>query len=196
MLLALVAVIALAVVTGRSFGGDSAATPPVGCHWQACTGEPGVPGAPVERAEVASRVREWLDDQDIGYSMTEGHAGPGGWGWYRRDCSGFVSMALHLPDDDGGASTVGLADVVTEVKSTHLRPYDLLGRLGPETGGESGHVQFFLGWANEARTRVRVAEQGGLAERAAWPHVTTYAWPERMADGTPLLAYRYTGIRD
>lgn len=190
----LLLVIALVRVVGA--GRDEAAALPPDCHAALCTGAPGTAGAGLSRAEVAARASQWVGDTAIGYSMSEGHAGPGGWRWYRRDCSGFVSMALRLPDDGGGASTVGLADVVRRIPPRELRPYDLLGRLGDGTAGESGHVQLFLGWADADRTRVRVLEQGGLGGQPNWPHESTYAWPERMADGSPLRAYRYVGIRD
>ncbi|GAB2464479.1 NlpC/P60 family protein [Jatrophihabitans fulvus] len=189
-------VLVLAVIALRSRASDHLSRDAArsDCHLAQCTGEPGPVGSTVTRSEVAARARQWLGDPAIRYSMTSGHAGPGGWGWYRRDCSGFVSMALRLPDDGGGASTVGLADVVVGIPASRLRPYDLIGRLGPGSAGANGHVQLFLGWADRRHTRVRVIEQGGLGTPRAWPHVASYRWPERMNDGSVLRPYRYVRI--
>lgn len=150
--------------------------------------------ASISRATVMKRAHAWIGKTS--YTYTDGnYPGPGGQGSYRGDCSGFVSMALHLPGP--GPSTVDLANVVKSIPAAQLKQGDLLGNLGPGTGGQAGHVQLFVRWANPAHTKVVVAEQGHLSaggSAPSYPHEKTYSYPEHMSSGAALKPYRYKNI--
>jgi hypothetical protein len=103
----------------------------------------------ITRDEVVARSYQW-PERSIAYSMI------GLYGGYRRDCSGYISYCLGLPAP--GYSTVNLPDVCTAIAAGDMRPGDLIGNLGPGTGGANGHVQLFLGWTATGPT---IAEQAG-----------------------------------
>ena len=114
-------------------------------------------GGSISRSEVISRAASW---NGTPYSTGTYKAGPGGDISYRTDCSGYVSMALHLRTS---YSTVSLPQVVTQISKDSLQPGDLIGVLGPNTGGNAGHVLIFDGWANTAHTAYNAWEDSGNA---------------------------------
>ena len=156
-----------------------------------------IPNGDITRAEIVARASSWLGDRSIQYRETAPfYDGPGGWSQYRGDCSGFVSMALHLVDDAaGGLNTVDLAGDLTPIPARELRRGDLVGVVGPGTSGQRGHVAIFWRWNNERRTSMTVAEQGWVTSRG-YPHFADHRWPYAMADGSRLKAYRYVHTID
>jgi hypothetical protein len=197
----LVLLVAGLVVGLRLQGGSSPSGPSEPCTGTASTcaawgGASHVDGE-ISRAEVRARMASWLGDRKLTYGGVRS-PGPGGWGSFRRDCSGFVSMALHLDGDvdSGGPTTVDLLSLVTPVAAADLRPGDLVGVLGPGTGGQAGHVQIFVKWVGSGRHQIRVAELGGLDDPPDYPHVITYHWPESLVSGAVLQPYRYNRIED
>jgi hypothetical protein len=99
---------------------------------------------------------------------------PSTWfGGYRRDCSGYASMALGLPGP--GLDTAQLAAHSTPINPTDLQPGDLL--INPAPGG-AGHVVIFDHWANPAQTSYVGYEQsgdGGTHHRTIpFPYFGTY----------------------
>ncbi|WP_341856315.1 SH3 domain-containing protein [Brachybacterium sp. GPGPB12] len=98
-----------------------------------CGGEdpaPEDPGLSADRQEVLDRGQTWVD-RNVPYSMEVYTNGPDG-RQYRTDCSGFVSMAYGL---DTSYSTVTLTEHFTEIPKEDLRPGDIIGNLGPGSGG-------------------------------------------------------------
>ena len=69
-------------------------------------------GGPITRSEVIWRAQYWVDHQPGPYDQGGYSPGPGGDHHYRRDCSGYVSMAWHLD---------GLATAVAEMKRLMLQ---------------------------------------------------------------------------
>ncbi|WP_296137459.1 hypothetical protein [uncultured Tessaracoccus sp.] len=124
--------------------------------------DPGAPhevGAPIDRALVKARALTWVD-QGVPYSMEAYHPDPQGRN-YRTDCSGFVSMAFHLPDS---LSTVTLPEHFTPIDKGDLRPGDIIGNLGPGSAGAAGHVVIFDGWVEGSnQTRFHSIEERGDA---------------------------------
>jgi hypothetical protein len=60
-------------------------------------------GGSITRSEVIARAQYWLDRGDTWYSLDQADAiSDGTGGAYRPDCSGFVSMAWHLPKKTDG----------------------------------------------------------------------------------------------
>ncbi|GAA4606580.1 hypothetical protein GCM10023195_23900 [Actinoallomurus liliacearum] len=106
-------------------------------------------GGPISRAEVISRAKYWYDNRGkIDYDMGGQYGDPDSADHtYRTDCSGFVSMALHLTDS---RNTVTLPEVGTEIPRTEMQPGDYTGILGPGTENAAGHVRLFEKWADRS----------------------------------------------
>lgn len=140
------------------------------------------PGLSADRQEVLDRGQTWVD-RNVPYSMEAYTNGPDG-RQYRTDCSGFVSMAYGL---DTSYSTVTLTEHFTEIPKDDLQPGDIIGNLGPGSGGAAGHVVIFTGWTDDSKTSFTVIEQaggvGGVARTHTWG---TDFWNQN--------AYRYNGF--
>lgn len=73
---------------------------------------------------------------------------------YRQDCSGYVSMCLRIspngPGCWGGFNTASAVShgYIYEIEINSLRPGDMVGRCGPGSEGDAGHIQLFKGWDN------------------------------------------------
>lgn len=111
-------------------------------------------GGPVTRQEILDRARHW-SNQGVPYSM-QAYTNDANGKSYRTDCSGLVSMALHLPNSE---STVTLPGAVHPINKDDLKPGDIVGNLGPGTAGAGGHVMIFNGWVDESRTQFRTIEE-------------------------------------
>ncbi|NLE97837.1 MAG: C40 family peptidase [Propionibacterium sp.] len=143
---------------------------PAGVNVPTCSGStnPGqsVVGGQISRAEVISRARDWVNRR-VPYSMYANTHDRNG-RLYRTDCSGFVSMALHL---SGSPSTVTLTSYgVHWIPKSSMLPGDLIGNLGPGTGGAAGHVVIFNGWVDSSQTRFYALEQRGGAGAVSSVH--------------------------
>lgn len=90
----------------------------------------------ITRSQVISRGEQWVKKR-IGYSQSRYYRG------YRRDCSGFVSMAWRLGHS---YTTRTIHRRATRIRVSSLRPGDAV--LIP-----GRHVSLFAGWKNKrART--------------------------------------------
>ena len=143
-----------------------------------------VVGGYISRTEVLSRAKYWVN-RHVPYSMYAWTYDPQGRN-YRTDCSGFVSMALHLPES---ANTVTLPKYVYRISWSDLRPGDVVGTLGYGTEGSNGHVVIFNGWANSAHTYFYTLEERGGAGAVSYVRPTSFKVGTRYA-----LPYRYTKI--
>jgi hypothetical protein len=122
--------------------------------------DPGQPDGPVScqgGPSVLARAATWLTAWNGGpvpYSMS---TDPADWlGGYRRDCSGYASMALGLPGP--GLNTAALAARATPIAKTDLRAGDLL--INPAPGG-AGHVAIFESWTSPDMDTFLGYEQSG-----------------------------------
>jgi uncharacterized protein YraI len=149
-----------------------------------CEGEPAPedPGLSADRQEVLDRGQTWVD-RNVPYSMEAYTNGPDG-RQYRTDCSGFVSMAYGL---DTSYSTVTLTEHFTEIPKDDLQPGDIIGNLGPGSGGAAGHVVIFTGWTDGSKTSFTVIEQAGGVGGVA----RTHTWGDSFWNQN---AYRYDGF--
>lgn len=138
---------------------------------------------PITRAQVIERAMVWVNDPPP-YDMGSADVGPENdpavqW---RKDCSGFVSMALNIRHQDNptGLTTetlhpdggYGVSHAITK---DELKPGDFILQRNRDSASQIGHVVLFDGWADEARTTYRVLEQaystGGTAARTiAYPY--------------------------
>jgi uncharacterized protein YraI len=149
-----------------------------------CEGEPAPedPDLSADRQEVLDRGQTWVD-RNVPYSMEAYTNGPDG-RQYRTDCSGFVSMAYGL---DTSYSTVTLTEHFTEIPKDDLQPGDIIGNLGPGSGGAAGHVVIFTGWTDGSKTSFTVIEQAGGVGGVA----RTHTWGDSFWNQN---AYRYDGF--
>ena len=121
---------------------------------------------------IIDRALTWVDAQ-VMYSQ----APPYRDGW-RRDCSGFVSMAWKLTNTKPGLVTWTLDNRSHPIGWKDLRPGDAL--LVPHH-----HVMLFSGWMNKNHSRACVMEEYDYGHPAEI----------RIRDRSDLLATGYQPIR-
>ncbi|HCT75779.1 MAG TPA: hypothetical protein DGT23_04135 [Micromonosporaceae bacterium] len=116
-------------------------------------------GGYITRTEVLSRAQWWIDTYGAIYSQDQADAKPDPQGQrYRPDCSGFVSMAWHLPKKSNGWDryTGDLADFgdTTYLGSlSDLKPGDAI------LGETYGHVALFDKWVDAGKTRMWIYDE-------------------------------------
>jgi hypothetical protein len=91
------------------------------------------PAQAITRKEVIKRANHWIKKK-IRYSQSAYYQG------YRRDCSGFVSMAWKLKHSYTSSSIRGVA---RRISASRLKPGDAVRR--------TGHVEIFGGWKNKRK---------------------------------------------
>lgn len=106
------------------------------------------PASAITRSQVLSRASTWIRRQ-IPYSQRGYYAG------YRRDCSGFVSMAWKL---NTSYTTRTISSRARRVSISTLKPGDaVLTR---------GHVAVFGGWKNKRLRQYYALEQTHWGDHA------------------------------
>jgi hypothetical protein len=140
----------------------------------------GASGTCVEAATVFGRAQSWLTAWSGGPVPYLSSGDPADWfEGYRRDCSGYVSMALGL--DGPGLNTSELAARSTVIAMFDLQPGDLLINTAPDL---RGHVVLFERWVDASMTSYYGYEQsgdGGTHHRIIpYPYFGNY----------PMTAYR------
>ncbi|MFE6779154.1 peptidoglycan-binding protein [Streptomyces sp. NPDC057702] len=131
------------------------------------------------RAAIMKRAQRWVD-QRVPYSMN-GYAKDG----YRRDCSGFISMAWNLGSNQWTGSLPGFA---VRISRNQLQPGDILLFHNAANPTAGSHVTLFGGWVDAARTRYLAYEQ-------TRPHTLARATPYAYWNNSgAYVAYRYRGV--
>lgn len=131
---------------------------------------------------VLARAATWLTAWHGGPVPYLSSTDPATWfNGYRRDCSGYASMALGLPGP--GLDTAALAARSTPIAKTDLAPGDLLINPAP---GSAGHVVIFERWAGSAMSSFLGYEQSG--DGGTHHRVIRYPSP----GGYPMSPYRLT----
>src|SRR6266536_228338 len=106
---------------------------------------------------VLARAATWLTTWNGGPVPYLSSDDPTTWfGGYRRDCSGYASMALGLPGP--GLTTAGLAARATRISKTALSAGNLLINPAPDL---AGHVVIFDHWTDATMTSYVGYEQSG-----------------------------------
>jgi len=140
----------------------------------------------VAQSVVMGRAATVWKPGTVAYSQSTIHQPDG----YRQDCSGYVSMCwalpLNAPGSWGGQNTVSLVTLgyMHEITPGDLRAGDAVGKCGPGTAGNDGHIQLVESY-NPATGSVVIWEQaggGGPARRSL----------KRIPVG--YKAYRYQAI--
>lgn len=119
---------------------------------------------------------------------------------YRQDCSGFVSGLWGVPTDGpgswGGYSTVTFVSqgIIVPIHASDLKMADAIGRCGPNTGGNGGHITWFEAWYNHDPNdnRAWIWEQSGNPNPGPNRRLVDVA--EMLTRG--YQAWRYVGIQD
>ncbi|MFK4088087.1 hypothetical protein ACI2LF_28510 [Kribbella sp. NPDC020789] len=138
-----------------------------------------VANGPVSRQEMLLRSASWIRDQ-VPYSQDNTSPHVNEFGSYRRDCSGYLSMAWHL---SSSLSTSSLPSVMHQITYDDLQPGDALLRRSDGVN----HVGMFVRWFDTARTRPVIREEyqtGRIAEERTWTN-------SYMSTFTP---YRYNKV--
>lgn len=117
-----------------------------------------IAGGPcVDAATAFARARTWLTAWNGGPVPYLSSGNPTDWyQGYRRDCSGYVSMALGLPGP--GLTTAELAAKSTPITQAELQPGDLLINPAPNL---NGHVVLFERWTDPSMNSYWGYEQSG-----------------------------------
>jgi len=122
------------------------------------------PAGAITRSDVLARAHSWVAKRVI-YSQRSTHGG------YRRDCSGFVSMAWRL-----GTSYTSrtIHKVATRISISKLRAGDAV--------HTPGHVAIFVRWKSKAK-RTYVAMEESRRGKPAMHHV------RKIGRGATALRY-------
>jgi hypothetical protein len=101
------------------------------------------------QAGVRSRAKYWFNHRSaISYNGSGTYRDPDSKNHkYRRDCSGYVDMALHL---SSGPNTVGLPAKGNKISRKNMKMGDFTGILGKGTSGSAGHVRIFEKWKSKS----------------------------------------------
>ncbi|MDX2764657.1 peptidoglycan-binding protein [Streptomyces europaeiscabiei] len=136
---------------------------------------------PTTRAEIIRRAKTWIA-AEVPYSMRE-YWSDG----YRQDCSGFVSMAWGLTDNEWTGS---LDKFAQRISKDRLEPGDMLLFHNPKDPRKGSHVVIFGGWTDYAETHY-------IAYESARPYARRQATPYGYWDNaTHYVPYRYKGLID
>ncbi|MFF2194268.1 peptidoglycan-binding protein [Streptomyces sp. NPDC058157] len=133
----------------------------------------------LSREQIIARAKTWVDAQ-VPYDMNR-YWSDG----YRQDCSGLVSMAWGLKDNQWTGS---LAAHGTRIGKSELQPGDILLFHNAANPVAGSHVVIFGGWANGERTRYVAYEQ-------TRPHAITRTTPYAYwRNSSGYVAYRYKNL--
>ncbi|MFF4258469.1 peptidoglycan-binding protein [Streptomyces sp. NPDC001663] len=131
------------------------------------------------RAEIIDRAKKWVAAQvpyDMAAYWSDG---------YRQDCSGYVSMAWSLPQNEWTGSLDQFAE---RISKEELQPGDILLFHNPANPQKGSHVVIFGGWTDYTHTYYTAYEQTPPHARRQptpygyWSHSESY------------LPYRYKGL--
>ncbi len=144
---------------------------------------------PIGRGEAMDRAWSWVAEQ-VPYSQDPPYH-TNQFGSYRRDCSGYVSMAWNL---DQSRTTWTLWDVSYPIPADDLQPADALLR---DSGGVD-HVALFVRWGNPEHTQPVVREEydwGHVAEERVWTDGLRGFTPVRYNNIDDLIPYGTIGAK-
>ncbi len=145
-------------------------------------------GGPITRSEVIDRAKAWFEHNPGPYNQQVFSVGPSGDGWYRHDCSGYVSMALHL---DASPSTSGLPSHGSVISRSALRPGDFFDRSNAQYS--VGHTFIFEKW-DDSNGNFSFYSWGATPIEHGHANInsaTLVGWPN-----SSYTAYRYNNIID
>ncbi|MFF8730302.1 peptidoglycan-binding protein [Streptomyces sp. NPDC015171] len=141
-----------------------------------------VPADPIPattRTDIIKRAKVWVAAK-VPYSMEKFWSDG-----YRQDCSGYVSMAWGLPNNEWTGS---LGQFGTKITKEDLQPGDILLYHNPDNPEKGSHVVIFGGWTDYTHTYYTVYEQTP-------PHARSQTTPYPYWSNTgKYVPYRYKGV--
>ncbi|MFJ4519484.1 peptidoglycan-binding protein [Streptomyces sp. NPDC088810] len=142
-------------------------------------GSPTAPLPATTRTAIINRAKVWVAAK-VPYSMyafwSDG---------YRQDCSGYVSMAWGLPNNEWTGS---LGAFGVKITKEELQPGDILLYHNPDNPEKGSHVVIFGGWTDYTHTYYTVYEQTP-------PHTRRQATPyPYWSNAAKYIPYRYKGL--
>ncbi|MFH8257936.1 FG-GAP repeat domain-containing protein [Streptomyces roseolus] len=137
-------------------------------------------GGSITRDEVIERARYWLD-KNLTYSQSSSYPDSDG-KYYRTDCSGYVSMALHLSTS---LSTMGIGSSsdFTEISRSDLKPGDVLNNY-------NSHVILFAKWDDAAKTKFSYYSFGSTPVKYITGASITASWDSWPNSSYKALRYK------
>jgi hypothetical protein len=143
-------------------------------------------GGQISSAEVLARAQWWINTYGVIYSQDQADAKPDGDGHsYRPDCSGFVSMAWHLPKLSNGldrnTDTLDAGDTEYRASLYDLQPADAI------LGKAYRHVALFDRWVDAGHTQMYVYEEFQTGQEGRYV-IKARSWYE--ANGFRALHYK------
>lgn len=137
------------------------------------------PLARLSRTDIVNRAKSWLNAK-VPYSMSQ-YWSDG----YRQDCSGFVSMAWKLAENEWTGSLARFGD---RIAREDLQAGDILLFHNPADPGGGSHVTIFGGWTDYTHSHYTAYEQ-------TKPHTRKRATPMAYWNNSAsYVAYRYKGV--
>ena len=147
-------------------------------------------GGSISSSEVLQRAQYWIQNPPAGgYDM-------GGWAtdpqgkYYRTDCSGYVSMALHLLNSENTRS-IATSSSFTPISKSQLQPGDIMNAANGAGSYSTGHVVLFAGWVpgTNQGTYWAYSFGGGKA-----PEYEQVPYPGPVGDSRTYLPYHYKNL--
>ncbi|MEU2584699.1 peptidoglycan-binding protein [Streptomyces avermitilis] len=138
-----------------------------------------VKAPPTIRAAIIDRARTWTT-AGIPYRMSA-YWSDG----YRQDCSGFVSMAWNLGDNEW---TDSLDKFGVRISKEEIKPGDILLFHNPDNPEKGSHVVLFGGWTDYTHTENLAYEETPPIARM---QATPYAY---WSNSDRYVAYRYMSV--
>ncbi|MET8331916.1 peptidoglycan-binding protein, partial [Streptomyces sp. NPDC005181] len=131
------------------------------------------------RADIINRAKKWVSEQ-VPYSLSK-YWSDG----YRQDCSGYVSMAWKLRNNEWTGS---LAKFGTKIAREELEPGDILLFHNQADPSKGSHVTIFGGWTDYTHSHYTAYEQTPSHTRK---QTTPMAY---WSNSGSYIPYRYKGL--
>ncbi|MEJ2853472.1 MULTISPECIES: hypothetical protein [unclassified Saccharothrix] len=145
--------------------------------------------ATITRSEVLKRAHSWVQ-ASVPYSQFGTYTNE--YGTYRRDCSGFISMAWGLsPSGMSSPTTWTLPNYSTWLNSLDdLKPGDAIDEV-------NSHVVLFVRWTDASRTAAVVYESTSFGgPEGPYPGAIERTWSRSSLESGGYRPLRYNGIVD
>jgi hypothetical protein len=127
---------------------------------------------PPSPQQIIANAKGWVDANVDYFSSTDPETFYPNANGYRKDCSGFVSMAWQLPYQP---DTDGLATISTPISENDLQPGDILLNQDPlrTKDDNRAHVVIFIGWTSNDHSQYAIYEESdysGAHEVSTMPY--------------------------
>jgi len=150
----------------------------------------------IMRQTVLSRARVWVAYRvpysQAGWANSFGTVTPDATKGWRRDCSGFISMAMDFRTWNNAPLSLDTATLparLNRITKDELMPGDIILRPKNQPGASYGHAVMFVYWTDSTRTKYVGYHESSSAGRATEATIT---YPFGTATG--FAPYRFRSI--